>query len=129
MRVLVIEDDAELAEAIGVGLRREQLAVDVALDGQSGLEHALVTDYDVIVLDRDLPRLHGDDVCAGLIEARCRSRVLMLTAASSASSRPSWSTATWRSTRRGAAPAGTATTLISAPRSSASWSCCCPPRA
>ena len=81
MRVLVIEDDAELAEAIGVGLRREQLAVDVALDGQSGLERALVTDYDVIVLDRDLPRLHGDDVCAGLVQARCRSRVLMLTAA------------------------------------------------
>jgi DNA-binding response OmpR family regulator len=81
MRVLVIEDDAELAEAIGVGLRREQLAVDVALDGESGLERALVTDYDVIVLDRDLPRLHGDDVCAGLVEARCRSRVLMLTAA------------------------------------------------
>jgi DNA-binding response OmpR family regulator len=81
MRVLLIEDDAELAEAIGVGLRREQLAVDVALDGESGLERALVTDYDVIVLDRDLPRLHGDDVCAGLVEARCRSRVLMLTAA------------------------------------------------
>jgi DNA-binding response OmpR family regulator len=81
MRVLVIEDDAELAEAIGVGLRRERLAVDVAFDGQSGLERALVTDYDVIVLDRDLPVLHGDDVCAGLIEARCRSRVLMLTAA------------------------------------------------
>ena len=81
MRVLVIEDDAELAEAIGVGLRREQLAVDVALDGESGLERALVTDYDVIVLDRDLPRLHGDDVCAELVEARCRSRVLMLTAA------------------------------------------------
>jgi DNA-binding response OmpR family regulator len=81
VRVLVIEDDAELAEAIGVGLRREQLAVDVALDGESGLERALVTDYDVIVLDRDLPRLHGDDVCAALVEARCRSRVLMLTAA------------------------------------------------
>jgi DNA-binding response OmpR family regulator len=81
MRVLVIEDDGELAEAIGVGLRRERLAVDVALDGQSGLERALVTDYDVIVLDRDLPGLHGDDVCAGLVEAGCRSRVLMLTAA------------------------------------------------
>ena len=81
MRVLVIEDDGELAEAIGVGLRRERLAVDVALDGRSGLERALVTDYDVIVLDRDLPGLHGDDVCAGLVEAGCRSRVLMLTAA------------------------------------------------
>jgi len=81
MRVLVIEDDRELAEAIGVGLRQEQLAVDVVLDGQAGLERALVTGYDVIVLDRDLPGRHGDDVCAGLIAARSRSRVLMLTAA------------------------------------------------
>jgi DNA-binding response OmpR family regulator len=81
MRVLVIEDDRELAEALGVGLRRERLAVDVALDGQTGLEQALVTGYDVIVLDRDLPGLHGDDVCAGLVRAGCRSRVLMLTAA------------------------------------------------
>jgi DNA-binding response OmpR family regulator len=81
MRVLVIEDDAELAEAIGVGLRREQMAVDVALDGASGLDRALFTGYDVIVLDRDLPGLHGDQVCAELIAAGCRSRVLMLTAA------------------------------------------------
>jgi DNA-binding response OmpR family regulator len=81
MRVLVIEDDRELAEALGVGLRREQLAVDVALDGQDGLQRALVTGYDVIVLDRDLPGLHGDEVCAGLVKAGCRSRVLMLTAA------------------------------------------------
>jgi DNA-binding response OmpR family regulator len=81
MRVLVIEDDCELAEALGVGLRREQLAVDIALDGQTGLEQALMTGYDVIVLDRDLPGLHGDDVCAGLVKAGCRSRVLMLTAA------------------------------------------------
>jgi DNA-binding response OmpR family regulator len=81
VRVLVIEDDRELAEALGVGLRREQLAVDVALDGQDGLERALVTGYDVIVLDRDLPGLHGDEVCAGLVAAGCRSRVLMLTAA------------------------------------------------
>ena len=81
MRVLVIEDDCELAEALGVGLRREQLAVDIALDGQTGLEQALMTCYDVIVLDRDLPGLHGDDVCAGLVKAGCRSRVLMLTAA------------------------------------------------
>jgi DNA-binding response OmpR family regulator len=81
MRVLVIEDDRELAEALGVGLRREQLAVDIAFDGQTGLEQALMTGYDVIVLDRDLPGLHGDDVCAGLVKAGCRSRVLMLTAA------------------------------------------------
>jgi len=64
VRVLVIEDDRELAEAIGVGLRRAQMAVDVAFDGSSGLARALVNDYDVIVLDRDLPGLHGDDVCA-----------------------------------------------------------------
>jgi DNA-binding response OmpR family regulator len=83
VRVLVIEDDEELAEIIGVGLRRERLAVDLAFDGLSGLERALVTAYDVIVLDRDLPGMHGDDVCAELIAAGSHSRVLMLTAASS----------------------------------------------
>src|SRR5215469_15642947 len=81
MRVLIVEDDAELAEAIAAGLRREQFAVDVALDGPAGLERALFTGYDVIVLDRDLPGLPGDAVCAQLIAAGCRSRVLMLTAA------------------------------------------------
>jgi DNA-binding response OmpR family regulator len=81
MRVLVIEDDRELAEAIGVGLRREQMAVDLAFDGEAGLERALVHGYDVIILDRDLPGRHGDEVCARLIQERCRSRVLMLTAA------------------------------------------------
>jgi DNA-binding response OmpR family regulator len=81
MRVLVIEDDRELAEAIGVGLRREQMAVDLAFDGEAGLERAMVHGYDVIILDRDLPGRHGDEVCAQLIQQRCRSRVLMLTAA------------------------------------------------
>jgi DNA-binding response OmpR family regulator len=81
MRVLVIEDDVELAEAIGVGLRQEQMAVDVACDGRAGLEHALFTDYDVVVLDRDLPGRHGDEICAELVTTGCRSRVLMLTAA------------------------------------------------
>jgi len=81
MRVLVIEDDRVLAEAIGVGLRREQMATDIMLDGRTGLERARINDYDVIVLDRDLPGLHGDDVCAELVKAGCRSRVLMLTAA------------------------------------------------
>ena len=81
MRVLVIEDDHELAEAIGVGLRREQMAVDLAADGDQGLERALAYGYDVIVLDRDLPRIHGDEVCGHLVSAGCRSRVLMLTAA------------------------------------------------
>jgi DNA-binding response OmpR family regulator len=83
VRVLVIEDDRELAEAIGVGLRRERMAVDEAFDGPSGLEQAMVNDYDVIVLDRDLPGLHGDQVCTELVAAECRSRVLMLTAAGS----------------------------------------------
>ncbi|MBO0771838.1 MAG: response regulator transcription factor [Actinobacteria bacterium] len=81
MRVLVIEDDRELAEAIGVGLRREQMAVDLAFDGDCGLERALANGYDVVVLDRDLPRIHGDEVCGRLVAAGSRSRVLMLTAA------------------------------------------------
>ncbi|MDT0345328.1 response regulator transcription factor [Streptomyces litchfieldiae] len=81
MRILVVEDDVELAEAIAVGLRREQMAVDVAFDGSSGLEHACVHDYDVVVLDRDLPGLHGDQVCATLAAGGHRGRVLMLTAA------------------------------------------------
>jgi DNA-binding response OmpR family regulator len=80
VRVLVIEDDKELAEAIGVGLRRAQMAVDVALDGRSGLQRALVNDYDVVLLDRDLPGLHGDEVCAEIVAGGARSRVLMLTA-------------------------------------------------
>jgi DNA-binding response OmpR family regulator len=83
VRVLVIEDDEEMADTVAVGLRRTRLAVDVAFDGTDGLDRALATDYDVIVLDRDLPGTHGDDVCAGLLAARRRSRVLMLTAAAS----------------------------------------------
>ena len=87
MRVLVIEDDEELAEAIAAGLRQEQMAVDVAFDGAAGLERALFTDYDVIVLDRDLPGRHGDEVCAELVRAGGRSRVLMLTAAATVEDR------------------------------------------
>lgn len=78
-----MEDDQEMAQTVAVGLRRAQMAVDVAFDGPAGLERALYNNYDVIVLDRDLPGMHGDDVCAELIEARCRSRILMLTAAAS----------------------------------------------
>jgi DNA-binding response OmpR family regulator len=81
MRVLVIEDDEELAQTIASGLRASRMAVDVALDGRAGLSRALINDYDVIVLDRDLPELHGDEVCKRLIESDRRSRVLMLTAA------------------------------------------------
>jgi DNA-binding response OmpR family regulator len=81
VRVLVIEDDQELAETVAIGLRHAHIAVDVALDGETGLARALVNDYDVIVLDRDLPGLHGDQVCARLIDGGGRSRLLMLTAA------------------------------------------------
>jgi DNA-binding response OmpR family regulator len=81
VRVLVIEDDQEMAETVAVGLRHARMAVDVALDGPAGLEQALGSDYDVIVLDRDLPGLHGDEVCGRLVAAGCRGRVLMLTAA------------------------------------------------
>jgi len=80
MRVLVIEDDEELAKIVGATLRRAQIAVDVAFDGSAGLQRALVHDYDVIVLDRDLPAVHGDQICAELVARACRSRVLMLTA-------------------------------------------------
>lgn len=80
MRVLVAEDDEVLAKTLAVGLQREGMAVDVALDGPTGLERALVTDYDVVVLDRDLPGMHGDDVCRSLVAGESSSRVLMLTA-------------------------------------------------
>ena len=80
MRVLVIEDDGELAEAIADGLRLEGMAVDTALDGDRGLEHAQVNDYDVIALDRDLPGVPGDEVCTSLA-GTVRARILMLTAA------------------------------------------------
>src|ERR1051326_6906350 len=82
MRVLLIEDDRELAQILGVGLRRESMAVDLAFDGPAGLEQAMVNRYDVVVLDRDLPGLHGDLVCAQLVAAGSEGRVLMLTAAS-----------------------------------------------
>ncbi|MFC8718782.1 response regulator transcription factor [Kitasatospora sp. NPDC057198] len=82
MRVLVVEDDEELARTVAAGLRRVRMAVvDVALDGPGGLERALGNDYDVVVLDRDLPGMHGDEVCAALVAAGCRGRILMLTAA------------------------------------------------
>jgi DNA-binding response OmpR family regulator len=82
MRVLVVEDFEVLATAIGTGLRREGMAVDVVLDGNDALEHLAVTRYDVVVLDRDLPGTHGDEVCRRLVAGRSETRVLMLTAAS-----------------------------------------------
>jgi DNA-binding response OmpR family regulator len=81
MRVLVIEDEQALAQAIARGLRRAGMAVDLAFDGASGLEKALVNSYDVVVLDRNLPALHGDEVCRRLGAERAETRILMLTAA------------------------------------------------
>jgi DNA-binding response OmpR family regulator len=81
VRVLVVEDERVLADAIATGLRREAMAVDVAYDGAGALERAAYIDYDVIVLDRDLPKVHGDEVCRRLVADRTSSRILMLTAA------------------------------------------------
>jgi DNA-binding response OmpR family regulator len=81
MRVLVVEDHKQLAATIAVGLRREGMAVDIAFDGEDALRHAAGDNYEVILLDRDLPKIHGDDVCRALLARGSRSRVLMLTAA------------------------------------------------
>jgi DNA-binding response OmpR family regulator len=83
MRVLVAEDDEVLAKTVAIGLRREGMAVDVALDGDDALSHLGINHYDVVVLDRDLPGTHGDDICRTLVKDRSSCRVLMLTAASS----------------------------------------------
>src|SRR3954454_849423 len=80
MRVLVVEDHAELADSVVRVLRREGMAVDVAYDGGDALERSGVVDYDVVVLDRDLPVVHGDEVCRRLVTGQSPSRVLMLTA-------------------------------------------------
>ena len=87
MRVLVAEDDKVLAETVAAGLRREGMAVDVALDGDDALGSPWINPYDVVVLDRDLPGTHGDDVCRALVSDRSASRVLMLTAAGSVKER------------------------------------------
>ncbi|MEQ4717677.1 response regulator transcription factor [Nonomuraea sp. B19D2] len=81
MRVLVVEDERLLADAIAEWLREETHAVDLAHDGEAALERIAVNDYDVVVLDRDLPRVHGDEVCRELVESERDARVLMLTAA------------------------------------------------
>ena len=81
MRVLVVEDEVTLADAVARGLRREGMAVDTAYDGELGLEKAMVTRYDVLVLDRDLPGRSGDDICRRLAREGALTRVLMLTAA------------------------------------------------
>jgi DNA-binding response OmpR family regulator len=80
VRVLVVEDDLALADVITRGLRQEALAVDLAHDGDEALDKASFTTYDVVVLDRDLPVLHGDDVCRTLANGEGGERILMLTA-------------------------------------------------
>lgn len=87
MRVLVVEDERDLAEAIARGLRRDGMAVDIANDGAVALEKAEVNAYDVILLDRNLPAVHGDDVCRELRRAGIGSRVLMLTASTAVGDR------------------------------------------
>jgi DNA-binding response OmpR family regulator len=87
MRILLVEDHQELAETVADVLRSEGLAVDVALDGKAALQRAAVYSYDVVVLDRDLPGVHGDEVCRRLVAEGSASRVLMLTAAGSVEDR------------------------------------------
>ncbi len=81
MRVLIVEDQPTLADDIAEGLRDQGMAADVAYDGASGLDKALMNHYDVVIVDRDLPRIHGDAVCAALVGAATQARILMLTAA------------------------------------------------
>ncbi|MBP2321154.1 DNA-binding response OmpR family regulator [Kibdelosporangium banguiense] len=81
MRVLVVEDEQLLADTLAEGLRRLSMAVDVCYDGDAALKRVGVHGYDVVVLDRDLPKVHGDDVCRAMIAAGGEARVLMLTAA------------------------------------------------
>lgn len=85
--MLVVEDEQILADSIAAGLRREAFAVDVSYDGDSALERAFVNAYDVIVLDRDLPRIHGDEVCRQVVEERPATRILMLTASGAVTDR------------------------------------------
>ena len=89
VRVLVVEDEQALADAVARGLRREGMAVDVALDGDAGHEKASVTRYDVVVLDRDLPGMGGDELCREITTNGELSRVLMLTASGSVADRVS----------------------------------------
>ena len=82
VRVMVVEDHIALADRIGEGLRDAGFAVDVVYDGAAAMENAMGTDYDVVVLDRDLPGMHGDRVCRRLVRDGSPARILMLTAAS-----------------------------------------------
>ena len=87
VRVLVVEDERQLADSIAEGLRLHAMAVDVAYDGEAGLERASVNDYDVMVLDRDLPIVSGDEVCATLVQSESPVRILMLTASTAVAQR------------------------------------------
>lgn len=87
MKVLIAEDEPTLAALLAKGLRRRAMAVDVVHDGAEALERLAIDDYDVLVLDRDLPKVHGDDVCRRLAAARARVRILMLTAAAAPAER------------------------------------------
>ncbi|MEV7394112.1 MULTISPECIES: response regulator transcription factor [unclassified Streptomyces] len=80
MRVLIVEDHRDLAESVARGLLRHAMEVDLAHDGEQGLTRASSGAYDVVVLDRDLPRVHGDEICRALVRQGCPSRILMLTA-------------------------------------------------
>ncbi|MFJ8038950.1 response regulator transcription factor [Kitasatospora sp. NPDC096147] len=81
MRVLVVEDEIYLAEAVQAGLRLEAIAADVVGDGDAALERLALHAYDVVVLDRDIPGTHGDEVCRIIVDRGLGCRVLMLTAA------------------------------------------------
>ncbi|HEX4033740.1 MAG TPA: response regulator transcription factor [Solirubrobacteraceae bacterium] len=85
--MLVVEDFEVMARSIAIGLRREGIAVDVVLDGTDALAHLALTRYDVVVLDRDLPGVHGDEICRHIVAERPGSRILMLTAASTVKER------------------------------------------
>jgi DNA-binding response OmpR family regulator len=87
VRVLLVEDHPKLAITVAAGLRREGMAVDIAFDGNDALMHVAGTSYDVVVLDRDLPGVHGDEVCRTLVADGCKSRLLMLTAAGTVADR------------------------------------------
>jgi DNA-binding response OmpR family regulator len=89
VRILVAEDEALIADAVAEWLRRDALAVDVAYDGDTALERLGVNSYDVLVLDRDLPGVGGDEVCRAVVESGARTRILMLTAAAAVRDRVS----------------------------------------
>ncbi len=81
MRLLVAEDERVLADTLAEGLRHRGFAVDVCYDGDAAAERVAIHDYDVVILDRDLPKVHGDDVCRRIVAAEQETRVIMLTAA------------------------------------------------